>query len=122
MGLDQFARTTKEKLEVDVDFKMPEDAEEFFYWRKHPDIQGWMQKLYQTKGGKDESFNCASVALTLRDLDELENDLRQHKLPTTTGFFFGNSYGDEMEDDLDFVYRARRAIADGYTVFYTSWW
>ena len=123
MGLDQHVYQTKNKPETKVDFEYDwEERKELFYWRKHPDLQGWMQKLYVAKGGTSEEFNGNTVVLTLKDLDALENDVRQHKLPTTTGFFFGQSYGDEIENDLDFIYKARRAIADGYTVFYTSSW
>ena len=107
---------------VDFQDELPSEVEEFFYWRKHPDLQGWMQKLYRAKGGADESFNSSPVVLTMEDLDNLENDVRQHKLPETQGFFFGKSYGDEMERDLDFIDQARRAIKDGYTVYYSSWW
>jgi hypothetical protein len=40
----------------------------------------------------------------------------------TDGFFFGKSNGSEQEDDLAFVAKARKAIAAGQTVFYSSWW
>jgi hypothetical protein len=40
----------------------------------------------------------------------------------TTGFFFGESRPEEKQDDLDFIQKARAAIADGKKVFYTSWW
>jgi hypothetical protein len=122
MGLDQYAYRTKIKPKKPVDFERDEDSIEIFYWRKHPDLQGWMQKLYRAKGGADESFNSSPVVLTMEDLDNLENDVRQHKLPETQGFFFGKSYGEEMERDLDFIDQARRAIKDGYTVYYSSWW
>lgn len=124
MGLDQYAYKTTGKVNGKVDFDEPENTEKFFQWRKHSDLQGWMEKLYRAKGGKDEYFNCTPVVLTLDDLDSLENDIRQHKLPTTTGFFFGQSYGNDYElaDDLDFIDKARRAVKDGYTVYYSSWW
>lgn len=48
--------------------------------------------------------------------------IRAGDLPPTIGFFFGQSDGTEMEEDLLFVTQARDAIARGYTVFYDSWW
>lgn len=55
-------------------------------------------------------------------LDRLEADTRANALPCTEGFFFGESDGSEVEGDLAFVATARAAIAEGKTVFYTSWW
>lgn len=124
MGLDQYAYRIDIKPSTEVDFDLDENVkrEEIAYWRKHPDMQGWMEKLYREKGGRDQSFNCSNVVLTVKDLDRLEADIRQNKLPHTDGFFFGQSYGDESKEDLDFIWSARRAIADGYTVYYSSWW
>jgi len=39
MGLDMYARKTKKKISKMVDFKNDE-YEEFYYWRKHPDLHG----------------------------------------------------------------------------------
>ena len=32
-------------------------AKEIAYWRKHPDLHGWMENLYREKGGREKSFN-----------------------------------------------------------------
>lgn len=85
-------------------------------------IHTWMENLYYAKGGCDIDFNCANVALTAEDLDRLEADIRANALPFTAGFFFGESDGSETEGDLAFIEKARVAIAEGKTVFYTSWW
>ena len=60
MGLDMYASTTTETLETEVDFK-PEEANELHYWRKHPDLHGWMEELYYSKGGASDCFNCVTV-------------------------------------------------------------
>ena len=52
----------------------------------------------------------------------LEEAVRSGYLPQTTGFFFGISDGSEADDDLTFIAKAREAIAEGLTVFYSSWW
>ena len=44
------------------------------------------------------------------------------RLPKTTGFFFGESDGSEQEDDLEFIAKAREALAADKFVYYTSWW
>jgi hypothetical protein len=96
-------------------------AKEIAYWRKHPDLHGWMENLYREKGGREKSFNGDLVVLTLKDLDRLEEDILRKNLPKTTGFFFGES-GEISLKDLEFVLEARKAIQEGDTVFYDSSW
>lgn len=120
MGLDMYAMATKQKIRSSTDFEV-EDCQQIHYWRKHPNLHGWMEELYYIKGGM-EQFNCVPVVLEPEDLDRLEADIRANRLPQTEGFFFGGSVGDEAEDDLLFVACARRKIAEGGTVFYTAWW
>lgn len=121
MGLDMYAFTTRTKPACPVDFD-PVDPVEFHYWRKHPNLHGWMEALYRQKGGTNPDFNCAAVTLDSADLDRLEADLVAQRLPETGGFFFGASDGTETRKDLGFVHVARLFVAEGLTVFYTSWW
>ena len=121
MGLDMYACTINRTPESPVDFKA-EDAAELHYWRKHPNLHGWMEDRYREKGGADPDFNCVSLQLTREDLDDLEETIRSGSLPPTSGFFFGQSDGTERDDDLQFVAKAREALAAGLTVFYSSWW
>jgi hypothetical protein len=81
-----------------------------------------MERLYRAKGGTQESFNCVNVQLTEDDLQKLEADIKTRQLPSTEGFFFGESDGTELQDDLAFVAQARAALAENLAVFYTSWW
>jgi hypothetical protein len=122
MGLDMYALATKAKPETDVDFSTKNfEQEEIHYWRKHPNLHGWMQNLYDAKGGTSPDFNGDCVTLDSEDLDNLEQDIKDGNLPDTSGFFFGVS-DDGDEDDLLFVSKAREAIKEGKTVYYTSWW
>jgi hypothetical protein len=123
MGLDMYAYSTKAKPTTEVDFSTKNfELDDLHYWRKHPNLHGWMQNLYDAKGGTSDSFNGDCVVLDSEDLDNLEQDVKDGNLPDTSGFFFGNTQGDEDEDDLLFVSKAREAIANGKTVYYTSWW
>jgi len=124
MGLDMYAFTTDCKPAKPVDFRTEEfhARQEIHYWRKHPNLHGWMERLYREKGGADEQFNCVNLELTSEDLDRLERDIRRRALPSTSGFFFGQSDGSEDHDDLAFIATARAAIRDGLTVYYWSWW
>lgn len=127
MGLDQFAYTVpKGVITEDVDFDIPEqhrgDVEELKYWRKHPNLHGFMENLYRLKGGKEEQFNCARVRLELDDLILLKESIKRKRLPQTSGFFFGESWLDhEMPTDLEFCDNAI-ALLEDYDVFYDSWW
>ena len=106
--------------ELDYDNPIVVDKE-IAYWRKHPDLHGWMENLYREKGGREQSFNGDLVVLTLKDLDRLEEDILRKNLPKTTGFFFGESAEISLKD-LEFVLEARKAIQEGDTVFYDSSW
>lgn len=121
MGLDMYAYTLRSQPASPVDFD-GKDATELHYWRKHPNLHGWMERLYREKGGADDRFNCANLQLTPEDIDRLEAAIRANALPETEGFFFGISDGSEIEDDLQFVVNAREAVAAGLAVFYRSWW
>ena len=123
MGLDQYATARRGEAKTDDEgFTYYEDSIELSYWRKHPNLQGWMEELYHEKGGSQE-FNCVDLQLTLGDLDALEESLDEEALPETAGFFFGTDSSDYYaEQDREFIREARAAIKQGYTVIYNSWW
>lgn len=123
MGLDMYAyRCNADDVGKAVDFEHPDLSEEIAYWRKHPNLHGWMEELYYQKGGAADSFNCVCVELTKEDLEHLRTDIEESNLPSTSGFFFGESNGEEFQYDLEFVTRALECIRKGDAVFYTSWW
>lgn len=123
MGLDMYAFTTPDRPSKPVDIKLEDNCVQLFYWRKHPDLHGWMEELYRAKGGAGENrFNCETVEVTLADLDALEKALDERSLPHTEGFFFGESDETDIARDREFIALARQAIADGLFVLYDSWW
>ena len=123
MGLDQYATARKGEPQQDAKgYTYYEDTMELAYWRKHPNLQGWMESLWHVKGNSGE-FNCVDLELTLDDLDSLEKSLDNEALPETVGFFFGGDADDHYaEADREFIVAARAAIKQGYTVIYSSWW
>tara|TARA_R100000808_G_C2034627_1_gene76917 strand:- start:34 stop:453 length:420 start_codon:yes stop_codon:yes gene_type:complete len=139
MGLDQYATARRgeprkvpqtwtttdadgNEKEVVEYYNEWDDSIELAEWRKHPNLQGWMQDLYYEKGGEG-SFNCVDLELTLGDLEALEESLDAEALPETVGFFFGENADDHYaEQDREFIVKARAAIKQGYTVVYSSWW
>lgn len=128
MGLDMYCwaiepKKVKRLEDINAEFKKEQKPEELFYWRKHHDLHGWMENLYRERGGEDE-FNCVKIRLHEQDLDNLEQDVINKKLPHTTGFFFGDQpvTDEDVENDLLFIAKARQAIKEGKAVFYDSWW
>jgi len=127
MGLDQYASARRGQAKRDEDgYVYYEDSKELAYWRKHPNLQGWMEELWHEKGCPHDQgggFNCVDLELTLEDLDALEESLDDEALPETAGFFFGGNADDHYaEADREFIVAARAAIKQGYDVVYHSWW
>ena len=96
---------------------------ELAYWRKHPNLHGWMEKLAERKNLKYDSFNGIELELTWEDLDELERTVTHKQLPSTSGFFFGNDADEHYyESDLAFIRNAKAELFIGLKVFYNSSW
>ena len=59
MGLDMYAYTAaKEGQEA--------TARELAYWRKHPNLHGWMEQLWKSRnGGKGDSANFNGIELEI---------------------------------------------------------
>ncbi len=123
MGLDQFAYAKKGDEKLDI-----------MTWRKHPNLQGYMEELWESKdrplpedseideGNIMGDFNCIPVSLTMEDIEELESCMKDDKLPHTSGFFFGESADWHKESDEEFIILAKKYLLDGYEVYYDSWW
>jgi hypothetical protein len=149
MGLDQYAYIAAKHGERDEfyeqdlqfdgkDWIVPpggmQKPREVAYWRKHPNLQGWMEQLWIKKGRpgvdpefyKEEyapDFNGIELELTWEDIDELEKAVKKRKLPATKGFFFGDSSDQHYyEADLNFIKNARAELFLGLRVFYNSSW
>jgi hypothetical protein len=137
MGLDMYAyAAAKEGEQAAFDQGSKWDAEkndmvnpiapaprEIAYWRKHPNLHGWMERLAKSKNVEYGSFNGVELELTWADIDALEQAVTHKKLPATTGFFFGSD-ADELyyESDLAFIKAARAELFLGLRVFYNSSW
>jgi hypothetical protein len=140
MGLDQYAYVAAkagayDEYYEDENYEKAEDdptkltkPTELAYWRKHPNLQGWMERLWLEKNpGADEEtdyvFNGVQLELTWEDLDRLEADVKSGNLPKTKGFFFGDNSDDHYkQDDLYFIQKAKAEVFLGLKVFYNSSW
>ena len=95
------------------------------YWRKHPNLHGWMAQLWlRRESNKDvNNFNGVELELTYDDLDDLELAVKKRQLPATSGFFFGDNADQHYyKDDLKFIQEARAEMFLGLKVFYNSSW
>ena len=147
MGLDQYAYVAAragqreewwDGAELDPitrDYANPKVTKprELAYWRKHPNLQGWMesrwkQKMHDANHEIPESpwgstFNGIELELTRDDLDALEQAVKKRRLPKTSGFFFGEDSDQHYyEHDLEFIKLARAELFMGLKVFYNSSW
>ena len=117
----EFNETTRE-----FENKTITKPHEIAYWRKHPNLHGWMEQLWNSRNGGNEdgsNFNGIELELTWEDLEVLELDIIAGTLPNTTGFFFGNDSDDHYrEQDLKFIRDARAELFLGLKVFYNSSW
>lgn len=129
MGLDQYAY-----------IKFQPEYENWLFlaeWRKHPNLQGWMERLWRKKTNSSEAyekdtlitdeFNGVEVVLTMEDILQLEMDIRDNNLDgglgTTTGFFFGENSDEEYKwKDLSFCDKAKVALKNNQAVYYNSSW
>ena len=109
---------------------------EIAYWRKHPNLHGWMEQLWREKhyttqpsdasepvDPDSDTFNGIELELSREDIDRLEQDIIEGNLPSTSGFFFGSDSDEYYRpQDLEFVRQARVDLFLGLRVFYNSSW
>jgi hypothetical protein len=131
MGLDMYAYSaTKEGANAEYWDKhgqpdCPPKPKEIAYWRKHPNLHGWMAELWLSRNaeGDAENFNGVELELFEEDLNNLEEAVRNGELPGTSGFFFGNNADDYYKaSDLEFIAHARADMFCGQRIFYNSSW
>lgn len=140
MGLDMYAYAAAKQGQYDEFNENKQgitEPKEIAYWRKHPNLHGWMQNLWVEKGrpgvvaandrgySNADTFNGIELELTWEDLDKLERDILDGTVASlnTTGFFFGFASDDHYrEHDLKFIKEARADLFIGLKVFYNSSW
>jgi len=123
MGLDQYAKVVKREYNNET-LTETITKTEICYWRKHNALHGWMENLYESKGGEGE-FNCVNLNLTSEDLEELEEDVVDKDLPETKGFFFGEDTREcdhQKLETLKFLSKAKKALSQGNEVEYSAWY
>ena len=74
MGLDMYAFSVKKENVIDTFHIKPDNKYLLHYWRKHPNLHGWFENLYYSKGGKVEPFSS---------LEKMKNTAQMNLMKTT---------------------------------------
>lgn len=133
MGLDMYL--TGEKY-LFTDWESPENNQhrdgfrikglnlDLGYWRKHPDLHGFIVQNFA-----DDCDNCQPVRLSCENIQRIIEAIEEDDLPTTSGFFFGESLNDKEQksEAVEIFQRALKwldAVPEGYfhEVFYQASW
>ena len=64
------------------------------YWRKHPNLHGYIVQNFA-----DGEDNCEKIELSEDDLKQIIEAIEKDALPSTQGFFFGQSYRPGEKDE-----------------------
>ena len=113
MGLDMYIFTSK------TGPPDSESDEEIAYWRKHPDLHGWIVR-HLTPGRDD----CEPIPLVPAVVDALIEAVKKEELTKTSGFFFGASESADQDDTLKKLSRVRKIMTDepNTLVYYQASW
>jgi hypothetical protein len=130
MGLDMYLNGEKflptnwenpELNKTEDGFRLKEKILEIGYWRKHPNLHGYIVTKFA-----DGDDNCRKIELNKKDLLDIIEAIRANLLPSTEGFFFGKSTGDEKEEDIEILQKAVKWLdeEDGSwrSVYYQASW
>lgn len=95
---------------------------ELGYWRKHPNLHGY---IVQTFGGGQD--NCQEIELNEEAIVQILDAIKEKRLPATTGFFFGESDGSEIEADTEIFTKALKWLNEKSryqirSVYYQASW
>jgi hypothetical protein len=119
MGLDQYAYIRNIRNRED---------KQLCYWRKHPNLEGWMRNVWEQKGCPNAhedcpDFNGVELELDQTMIDSLEKAVNEGTLPETRGFYFGQDSSDYYkQQDLQFIADAREILSKGERIYYCSSW
>jgi hypothetical protein len=128
MGLDMSLEGRRHNwgtTESDEGFPVKSKTYELAYWRKHPNLHGYIVKNY----AKDGVDDCEPVELDQDALIAIMAAVREDRLPQTSGFFFGSSRESTEQRDHDLAVLTRALFwlqneskDDWRTVIYQASW
>lgn len=106
MGLDMFLSGKKYMMydapeRKEEGFKIEEVHVELGYWRKVPDLHGYIVENFGPIDSEGQRVDdCNPIELSMDDVKQIIEAVQKDELPHTEGFFFGASAqpGDEYFD------------------------
>ena len=100
MGLDMYLEGRKHPRyghdRKEDGFTVNQITVELGYWRKHPNLHGFIVKNFA-----DGNDNCEPIYLDADDINTIIKAVKKKVLPHTEGFFFGISDGSDEESAFD---------------------
>lgn len=138
MGLDQYLYAADDHITAATIFAEGNEnaRDEIGYWRKHADLHGHIEQLWNDAGcpgltkeagssafGSD--FNCIPFELSEEQLQHILECSKKQSFGDadgTTGFFFGETSPEKHEATVKIMERALEAKREGKRIFYDSWW
>ena len=89
-------------------FKIKEINVELGYWRKHPNLHGYL--VQEFANGVDD---CRPIHLSTENLEKVIEAIKNRELPVTDGFFFGHSDDSDAQraEDISFFEGALRWLS-----------
>jgi len=112
MGLDMYLvgekyySTYDEECPVEDGFKLETKDLRLGYWRKHPDLHGYIVNTFAD--GKDE---CQKIDLCEADIKQILAAIDANQLPHTEGFFFGASDETDKLESIEILKKALKWLA-----------
>lgn len=111
MGLDMYLEGKKYygyssrtvAPQVEEGFELKEKIFELGYWRKHPNLHGYIVQNFA--GGVDE---CQKIELDIKNIAQILTAVKEDKLPPTSGFFFGTSREEDKDPTIETFEKALR--------------
>jgi hypothetical protein len=117
MGLDMYLEGRKylmfEGRPTEDGFPVKERILELGYWRKHPNLHGYI--VAEFAEGVDE---CQDIELSVEAMEQIIVAVAKKELPETQGFFFGKT---DDPDDQETTKQLKAAIAWLKTEDKTTW-
>lgn len=100
MGLDMYLNGSKYYYDqndmVEDGFPLKEKVLQLAYWRKHPNLHGYIVNTFAN--GIDK---CQQIDLSKENILQIIDAIKNHRLPPTKGFFFGKSDCTDQETITD---------------------
>jgi hypothetical protein len=107
MGLDmyltarKFYSSMRDERVIEDGFEVEAKDLHAGYWRKHPDLHGYI--VQEFNNGVDD---CQPIDLDADCIKKIITAINEGVLPHTVGFFFGKSFGDEKDNDIEILTKA----------------